>query len=335
MLSDLVVSYLFLGGTGAGACFVACLLSLLVPADRLRDGRDRRRVRGVSAAYRALLAPPFFIAAGALALGMVCLAADLGRPDRLLAIVANPRMTHISTGAVSLVALCASALANAAIWAGLWRRPSVRAIRVAAVAGSLVSAVTFSYTGLLLQSVAAVPLWHSWALPAVFALSSLSSGAAVVAGSAAVSGAMRAFSATIRRIAVLDMAVIALEAALTAVVIVSSSYAVGADCATIVSSGAAAAFGENGPASATALAAAESVRRLLTGPVGGAFWSCFVLVGVVGAFALDGAVAVLRAERKGAVLLAAFCVLVGAYALRYCVVAAGVQPAATTLLGVG
>lgn len=335
MLSDLVVCYLFLGGAGAGACFVACLLSLLVPAHQLRFEGGRRCEGVVSAPYRAFLAPAFLISAGVLLLAVVCLAADLGRPDRMLAIIANPRATHITVGAITLVASCAIVIANAIVWAGLWRRPSRAALRAFAVVGVIVSGVAFSYTGLLLQSVSAVPLWHSWALPAAFALSSLSSGAAIVAGAAAVNGVLRTFSATIRRIAAFDMMIIVLEAVFVAVVIVSASHAAGVDCATIVSSGASKAFGEGGPASATALAAAESVHRILTGPVGAAFWSCFALMGIVAAFMLDGAVAVFRVEHRGAVLLAAFCVLVGAFALRYCIVVAGVQPTATTLFGVG
>ncbi len=93
MLGPLIVCYLFLGGTGAGACLVLAALGLLAPGELVAvrgaggDGAGRRpagahAVLRPPAAYRRLLAPGYRAAPVALALGMVCLLADVGRADR-------------------------------------------------------------------------------------------------------------------------------------------------------------------------------------------------------------------------------------------------------------
>ena len=57
MFSELVVAYLFLGGTGAGALLIAAVLMLLADEERRepRSGCALQRQR--SAAYRRLFVP--------------------------------------------------------------------------------------------------------------------------------------------------------------------------------------------------------------------------------------------------------------------------------------
>ena len=174
MLSDLVVCYLFLGGTGAGALLVLCALGLLSTraAALTRGGRLR-----ATSAYRRLLVPGFASAFALLAVGAVCLAVDLGNFDGALLLFVRPRATHLTVGAWALAAgLLLSALSCAA-WSSAcgWRLAVVRAL---GVLGAVDALVAMAYTGLLLGGVGAVPLWASPWLPALFVVSSLSCGVA-------------------------------------------------------------------------------------------------------------------------------------------------------------
>ncbi|MEE0593250.1 MAG: polysulfide reductase, partial [Eggerthella lenta] len=82
MLSDLVVCYLFLGGTGAGLALALSVLGLLVPHACVSTppGVHLRP----NAAYRKLLGSGFAAAFVLLALGIVCLLADLGNAERVI-----------------------------------------------------------------------------------------------------------------------------------------------------------------------------------------------------------------------------------------------------------
>ena len=96
----LTTSYLFLGGTGAGALAVLCVLEC---ARVLR--------------WRALAMPEEFFARAwpmctvTLATGMLCLLVDLGRPDRLLGLFASPAPSVMAAGSFALVAALACAAA--------------------------------------------------------------------------------------------------------------------------------------------------------------------------------------------------------------------------------
>ena len=93
----LTTSYLFLGGTGAGALAVLCVLEC---ARVLR--------------WRALAMPEEFFARAwpmctvTLATGMLCLLVDLGRHDRLLGLFASPAPSVMAAGSFALVAASAS-----------------------------------------------------------------------------------------------------------------------------------------------------------------------------------------------------------------------------------
>ena len=56
----------------------------------------------VSREYRRLFAPSYVCGAGVLVLGIVLLAVDLGRADRLLLLVTQPHATHLVIGAYAL-----------------------------------------------------------------------------------------------------------------------------------------------------------------------------------------------------------------------------------------
>ena len=130
------------------------------------------------------------------------------------------------------------------------------------VAALVVTLATMADTGLLLHDVSAVPLWVTPWLPVLFVLSSLSCGLAVVLGVSQLMGSASAFGVVCARLAGVDVAVVALEAIAAGCVIFSARSGAG--------------FGGQ-----TALAAQDSVARLLSGDLAELFWGGFVVVGLV------------------------------------------------------
>ena len=315
-----IVCYLFLGGTGAGDCFVLTVLGLLVPRNCLSvqqvDGMGDcgRTALSVPRAYRVLFAPAFACALLALVLGMVFLLVDLGRVDRILLLITQPNPSHIVVGAYALAACVVLAGVLALVWGGVVRRVGPRALTALQVLTLACAAVVMAYTGLLLQSMRAVALWHSPWLPALFVLSSLSCGFALVVGAAQFSEAAGAFASVLSRSALADAGVIVAEA-LAAVALL----------ATVVH--AAQAGGANG----TTVAAAESVRQLACGVQAPLFWGGFVTLGLAIPLCIEVAGAMLHRLPSVAILGLAASVLVGGFALRWCIVNAGMHPALSVL----
>ncbi len=208
MFDSLVIGYLFLGGAGGGALVV---LGAFEGARTL--GLRRPELPD------ELFARAWPVCAVALATGIVCIAADLGRPDRLLGLVASPRPTPLAVGAYALVAglLCAAAFSALALFDGAASRVP-RGVRLALAAASLAAGgVTAAYTGVLLQGLASVLFWQTPLLPAAFVLSSLSCGVAVVFLAAAFVETRRPFVHLVAWLARIDGVLIAAEAGVLAV----------------------------------------------------------------------------------------------------------------------
>lgn len=315
MFGSLIVCYLFLGGAGAGACLASAVLGLLAPRERVavllprRFGASPRAVLRAPAPYRRFVGAGFAVALVVLLLGVACLAADVGRADRIVLLLTSPTASFVAVGAWALGACALLAAALALAWGGLasWGDGAVRVLEALAV---VCAPVVMAYTGLLLQSLSAVPLWASPWLPVLFVLSSCSCGIALVLGAAQLSGAAGAFSAVVRRLAAADAAVIVLEV-LAAAAYLGFSWADSAAGAT---------------ASGTGMAAAASVQALATGSHAGLFWGGFVLAGLAVPLVLDMVLAHARRNLPAAALAAAACVLAGGFVLRWCLVEAGMQP---------
>lgn len=310
MLSDLVVCYLFLGGAGAGLALVLSVLGLLVPRACVSTPPGVRL--RPNAAYRKLLGSGFAAAVVLLALGIVCLLADLGNAERVILLLLQPAVSYLSVGSWALAAclVLAGALALAWLGAGVWSLAVVRALHAIA---ALVAAVVMVYTGLLLQSLGAVPLWSTPWLPALFVASSLSCGIACVLALAQLTGAAHAFAATLGRLAAVDAVVIVIEAAVVAVYVHAASQA-----AVPLSNG-------------TELAAAQSIHELIAGENAQLFWAGFVALGLAVPLVLDGVLATRRRPLPGVALFAAACVLAGGFVMRFCVVAAGAHPVLSSM----
>ena len=191
-----MVCYLFLGGTGAGLCLVLSVLGLLVPRSCLSTPP------GVhlhpSAAYRKLLGSGLVAAFVLLALGIVCLVADLGNAERMILLLVHPTASYLAVGSWALAACLALAAALGLAWlgVGVW---NVALVRVVHVVAGLASLVVMVYTGLLLQSLGAVPLWATPWLPALFAASSLSCGIACALALAQITGAACSYATSTPR----------------------------------------------------------------------------------------------------------------------------------------
>lgn len=307
MLSGLVVAYLFFGGAGAGACFVASCLALASPRDSVHSP-------GSAPYYGRLYVSALSCSCACLFVGLLCLALDLGSFDTLLALFLSPRASFISFGAYVLPACAILGFALALSWIRIgWRGVSSRrltAVRVAHVVAAVVSVAVMAYTGLLLGSVAAVPLWNSPLVPILFVASSLSCGIALVVLAACGAGVWREFQGVLRRAAAIDMATIALEAlALFALV----APPLNATCA-----------------NQTDIALGLSAARLVSGDCSILFWAGLVAAGLVAPFAFELFGTRLRCKPQY-LLAACCCVLAGGIFLRVCLVGAGMHPEISTL----
>ena len=310
MLSDLVVCYLFLGGTGAGLCLVLSVLGLLVPRSCLSTPP------GVhlhpSAAYRKLLGSGLVAAFVLLALGIVCLVADLGNAERMILLLVHPTASYLAVGSWALAACLALAAALGLAW-------------LASASGTSPSYASFMWSPGLR------PSW-SWCTPAFCCRASARCPCGPRRGCRRCSRRRRCRAASRARLRLLRSRarhrrsapcsgawrpsmprVIVVEAAIVAVFVYAASQA-GAPLS-------------NG----TELAAAQSVRELVAGRNAQLFWGCFVVLGLAVPFALDVVLALRRRPLPGVVLFASACVLVGGFVMRFCVVAAGAHPVLSSM----
>lgn len=180
MFGELVAVYLFLAGVGAGGIAAASLADLLFV--RAPFGAAAESSVAEAPAAERLVSLVFAAAFGALAMGVGCLAADLGRVDRVLALFLTPAFTLMNVGAWALAGLLAvGAVLVLGRFAYLpWlSRCAVTVLEVAAVVLSVVVAM---YAGLLLQGLAGVRLWASLWVPVLFVLSAASCGCVLFAG---------------------------------------------------------------------------------------------------------------------------------------------------------
>ena len=303
MFSELVVAYLFLGGTGAGALLIAAVLMLLADERAVSRGVVVRFRDNGSAAYRRLFVPILVASLVVLVLGALCLAADVGRLDRILLLAVSSPSNYLVVGFWALLLCGTLAAAMLLVWLGV---PSVSLplFRALAVLLAAVSFVAVIYTGLLLSG-----------MP-----SALSCGVALVGMVAVFSGMATVFGRTMRQVVRADMVLLALEAVVVALWLGAAWLEHGGSA----SSGAT-------PTDAAALA---SVASVLNGACSLPFWGGLVLVGLVAPFAIEAVLARCNASKdvaeaslaSRALLASAGCVLVGGACLRAVVVAAGMLP---------
>ncbi len=290
MLGVLSISYLFLGGVGGGAFLVNAILSLLSPISAVSNGSHRLLYSG--SAHKKLLGPGFVACSAVHILGMLCLLFHVGRPDRILVFVTNPTLSTVMVGAYALVALAICCIFLSLVWMGSIHMPALP-IRVITVLGSVAAIVVVVYTGLLLQSFANIPFWTSPMVTVLFVVSSLSTGTVFIFIVAHVSRAHLMFGSIVRRLALIEVALIALELIALSLFLTFSLV----DPQTM-----------------------PFASVLLFGSLSWVFWLGLVVSGLVLPAILN---ILLRNETAGmGVLVPAYLVLLGGICLRLCVVLA-------------
>lgn len=246
---------------------------------------------------RALALPGSFFAYAwpgcllALILGVLCLMADLGRPDRLFALLLHPHMSAMTVGAYALVVslAVASAFAVGSNFDGIEVTPAL--VYVLGAVGVVAGLVSAAYTGVLLSSLVSVLFWRTWLLPAVFTASSLSCGIALVMLTAAFVQTRQVFVRPLRWLARADSALIVVEAVALAALV---------------------AWGFAGEG--TRLAA----HALFAGDLRWTFWGGVVVLGLAVPFAMERFVA--HGNYSTQLLWVAMLVLLGGFILRACIV---------------
>lgn len=283
MFNALTIGYLFLGGTGAGALAVLCVLEC---ARALR--------------WRALAMPEEFFARGwpvctvTLATGILCLLADLGRPDRLLHLLTSPEPSAMAVGSFAL----ATALVLAAAFSAFALFDTVRLPRVAVVclaaAGVAAAGATAAYTGVLLESLASVLLWRTPLVPALFVLSSASCGIAVAFLAASFVETRHPYRGPLVWLARVDGGIVLAEAGCLAVFLLL-------------------AFAGEGTVAAA--------RALVLGELAPVFWGVLAVCGLAVPLVLERFLT--HGNSRTQLLWIAALLLVGGFALRWCIVGAG------------
>lgn len=319
MFGAAVVCYLFLGGSGAGACAALAVAGFLVPRGYLEfecvgpSGVACRAVV-VPEAYRRLFSSGYAAALVALLLGIAFLFVDLGRADRLLLLL-QPKPTYLSVGAYALAACVIVSGVAALSWSGLIRFARFWVFRLIGCIQLISALAVMVYTGLLLWDVRALPLWSTPWLAVLFALSAASCGIALLMAIDRLGESSRRFCGYARGLARADLVVMIAEAAAVIGFVVS----VGAS-------------GEGG--TPTALAATASLTRLLAGDLAVVFWGGFIVCGLAAPLLIESGLVLSRRRAPLVAVGASALVLAGGFFLRWCVVEAGAHPAVMTLAGV-
>lgn len=286
MFNALTTGYLFLGGTGAGLTAALAALELANPRWRRPDA-PIGRMAGALALPGALYARAWPACVVVLVVGVLCLMADVGRPDRLLALFATPTLTPMAAGAWALAAALALAAAfSAASLLDGWEPPGAL-MRVLALVGVAAGLVAAAYTGVLLSSLASVAAYRTPLLPTVFTLSSVSCGLACVFAAVVFVESRYAYVRALGALSSADTLVVALEA-----------LALAAYAAWLF----------------TADATRAAADALVTGDLAPLFWGGLVAVGLAVPLVLERFLT--HGNARTQLLWAASCLLVGGLALR-------------------
>lgn len=172
LYGSLVIAYLFLGGTAAGALLVISAWSLFF--------RRTQHPSRIQMAFETLRHRVYLAGVALLIFAMVCLLWDLGNPGRALLVFLRPHPTVITFGAYTLAIetlLAALLLLASSSQSALPLHGRARgAVEVLCCIGGL---ATMAYTGVFLFQ-GGIPFWSHWSIIALFVFSSFSSGASVV-----------------------------------------------------------------------------------------------------------------------------------------------------------
>ena len=290
MFTAAIACYLFLGGLGSGVLFLLCLV-------RGAKALPRWSASPLASLLDRVVDAGLLLSFSCLSLGALCLLADMGHPERFLLVFLNFSFAVINVGALSLAL---SALFSLGWW--LYRqqgragrgKPGAAGFTALAVC-ALASFTTMLYTGLLLESMYAVPFWGNLLIAPLFVLSSLSCALAALL-------LLVRFVPTRRRTAAVEWVLLKADAAaIAAELLVVVLY-----LALSLPEG----------------KAREALSSMLFGGEWWLFWIGFAACGVL--VPLVAEVFCLRSQRRGAPVALNWCVLAGGFFLRLCFVNASV-----------
>lgn len=289
MLSNsFIVWYLFLGGLGAGLYLAAFVIRL----------RTRKHAMPRIELYRATWQPALIGSFATLAIGCVFLAKDLALFDSVLLLFVKPTLSALSIGTYALICLLVGLAVLIALSFKNNFSLSSRASVVVEVFVAIIALVVILYTGVLLSSVASVPLWHSVFVPVLFLLSSLSSGVAgmVVIVMFVQSDLVRAYH-TLAFLLRADAIIIVLEVIVVTIVAVQLQGTL----------------------------ALSSLESLATGSLSGLFWIGFVGCGLLLPLVLECVMLSRQPHERSLYFLLGASLLAGAFFLRYLIIFGGVH----------
>jgi polysulfide reductase chain C len=158
----LLAWYLFLAGAGAGAYLVGVVANYL--GDR----------------YRSLVKPGIYLGAPLVGLGSLLLLLELGAPSRFLLAFLRPHSSMISIGIIIITVFMILGTIHFAVHFFSKLNASEKFLRWLGGVNAFFALGTAIYTGLLLGVVRAVPLWNTPILPLLFLISALTTGMGAV-----------------------------------------------------------------------------------------------------------------------------------------------------------
>lgn len=297
--------YLFLGGLGAAAFVVAGVMVL-------KNFETYRKTAGVAMVFSV----------GCLAVGLALLLSELTAPLRGLMMWQSFSnfSSWMTIGAwllfAAIVVFAAGAFVTLDATARLvFKGENAQTARASLAKGLGAVGIVLGfgvavYTGILLMEAPGVPLWNTLLLPALFTVSALDTGVALVELISA--RTLRGAAVAQKTASVMSLCSVALIVIESLVLLILSQTMLSGGAVTAVSTG------------SELAAAQDSMAAILTGSLAPWFWVCVVVIGL--ALPLIASlvnVAVRSAAGEIAARVGAAGVLVGGCVLRFVVLYAG------------
>jgi len=282
-----VAVYLYLAGIGSGSFAIGLLMEWL--------GYSPYSLRPM------ILWGPILVAIGALFLVL-----KLGIKRRFLNTILNPKTSWLSRG-FYILSICI--IVGVIIWGisflprlGLSVSNLSTLLLVLDITGFIFALATAIYTGILIQSVKYVVFWDTPLLPALFTVSSLSTGAMTVVlsvlGYSILTPSQGYPEQLMNALTITEWILIVIEAFVLGLYLVSRYRAEG--------------YGK------------DSVRLLLSGNLRFVFWIGIIVLGFLFPIILEGFYSLFHEQRLLLILAGSF-LLIGGFFLRFGVVYAGIK----------
>jgi formate-dependent nitrite reductase membrane component NrfD len=196
VFSSFIVWYLFLAGVGSGA-FIVAAFSIFAPSASLTSSHQAPSSRFAPSGFAGQAASAAFpgvvythvrwlrsttglvIATASMAVAALSLLFDFAEPLKTWRVVLTPFSSLASFGANVVPVFTLLTFLLMVVLLFRWRLP--RWLLILAFAfGSLLACAVMLYAGLLLAGMVSIDVWHTWLVPLLFVISSLSCGLAAV-----------------------------------------------------------------------------------------------------------------------------------------------------------